>query len=307
MRILSFNPKIIQTMFLAGVCCAAVLSAGQVAQAETVFSASDQDASLAQLKTGEQRTIEDRSGNIKFAGQDIALNGFGGVLGYSSDVAYVVTIAGSATLDNKTARPGKILLIPPFGQKVMVQRYDAKRLSESWTKNGRSPSPQLVAELDRLADGQATGIFLGRLGRTNFNVTTSGSAAREVARRSVVGGNVVRDLRFASVETQSEFDRKVIGRFLEALVAGNSDTVAELMDPVPFGENVNGNAGQARRQMAAMLLRQRNWAAILGTSPQASIDDQGRWIVAGPENRVIVSLRSAPGFTFIKSIRAEEG
>ncbi len=277
-------------------CSTAPISSSALAQSTPNVAEEGQDPN--------QQIHSNVDGEIAFAGHSVELEGFEGVTGYATDAAYVATFAGLARIGEHIAKPGRIILIPPYGQEPLVERFDAQRLAASMAENPAA-DPDMLARLEAIADRQRTGIFLGRLGKTNFNVATSGNKSREVARRSIIGGAAARTLRFAATENQEEFDRKVIEMFLNALAAGDAATVAELMDPVPFGGITSGEADKARRKMAAMVLAQRNWAAFLGDGFETSASSDEQWVTITSQGLAYISLRNAQGFTFVKSIRVE--
>ncbi len=269
-------------------------------------SASAQSASdtVQPVEEASQQIHSNANGAIEFAGHSVEFEDFEGITGYATDAAYVATFSGSARVGDHVAKPGRIILIPPYGQEPLVERFDAQRLAASMSDN-LAVRPEMIARLNSIAAKQRTGIFFGRLGRTNFNVATSGNKSREVARRSIIGGDAARRLRFAATENQEEFDRKVIEMFLAALAAGDAATVAELMDPVPFGGIASEEAGKARRKMAAMVLAQRNWGAFLRDGFEASASSDEQWVTVTSQGLAYISLRNAQGFTFVKSIRVE--
>src|SRR5690606_30165940 len=138
------------------------------------------------LASGDQLVLEDRSEMIQFAGHEINLSGFSGIIGYASDIAYELVISGSASIGDKSAEPGSLTKVRPYGGDSSIERFDAVRLRDFWDENNKISMPQVYASLDKLDNGQAKAIFLGRFGRTNFNVAASGRASQELAKRTVV-------------------------------------------------------------------------------------------------------------------------
>ncbi len=261
--------------------CMAVICAVFAANVAHPASLSAQDivvsdmgrADINALETGEKLLLRDQSGPLAFAGHAIELTNFEGIAGYASEVAYIVTISGSASVDGLTASPGKMLLLSPYGAQPVVERYDALRFAEAWDETTQQTAPDSYQRLLALADGQDDGIFWGRLGRTNFNVAASGLASQELARRTMVGGPAIRDLRFASDGDATDLESNAIARFVAAMRGGNSAEVAEFLDPRPFGgPDLRGGAITAREIYAADLVSEQDWARLMNDTPVKTPD-----------------------------------
>lgn len=255
------------------------------------------------LVTGEQLLIEGRDGDIGFAGRVLRGAGFTGVLGYSSEVAYVAVISGEIVVDGRTARRGRMVLLPPLGGRAQIERFDAARFAASWPEPAREAHASSYAQLAGLAQAQGRGISLGRLGRTRLNVAAPGSADQELAARTVKGNEAVRAIRFANVATPAEVEQAVAQSFVAALAARDADTVASLMDPVPFGNtDLRGGAGEARLAMARLLVARRDWPALLAGAQLSRIGAGNDWTVRSNGASGVLRLRPMGDFVFVRTI-----
>lgn len=262
---------------------------------------------LADLETGEQVILDRRSGPLQFAGREILLEDFIGVAGYASEVAYLLVLTGSAQVGEDKAGRGRMLLLPPYGGEPMVERFDAGRLRKSWSPAAIAAAPEAKQALDGIASAQAFGLFAGRYQRTGFNVAASGAAGSEMERRAVVGGAAVREIRFSRGADPAMAEYRVIVSFARALADGDAASLAELLDPVPFGGRNMGAAGaDARLLFARALVAQRDWrrqltsvAATRGTKPN-------QWLLGGPNGLTIVTLRPTTDFAFVGAVDVEE-
>ncbi len=283
------------------------LGLNQPLQAETVVATNASlSERLATLATGDQLIVGPIATSAKFAGQVIQFDGFSGVLGYASEVAYVIVADGRATAGEFTARRGRMLLIRPYGAGITVERFDAARLHASLEGNAAEPPAQSVlTSLSRLASGQKRAMFFGRFVPTDFNVASLGSAEDEIGRRGRVGGMAVREARFATPEPDIDIEQDIVERFVAALANGETDAVAEFLDPLPYGFSVLSDEGKAaRRLMADALMTKHDWDRF----KQAEVSKAGgsSWIVRGGEARATISLRRTTEFAFVQSIEVGE-
>lgn len=290
-----------------GLAAMGCLLVAQIASAQSIpetiadNNASNLNEKLGVAKVGEKLFVESQNGAVSFAGQEITVENFSGIMGYAADVAYVVVAQGSASAGSSIAKKGSMLLLPPLGKKPTVARYDAERLMSAQHSVEAMPA-NLRQLFSDVAKGQSLGILTGRLGRTNFNVAASGNARNELARRSVVGGKALRDIRFSKTENQSQIEQRVVETFARALMAKDTETIAELLDPLTFGEsNLNNGGAQARLVMAGILAAEQNWSsALAGYQVQKSGDV---WNVTGSQQRASFQLRTTTDFVFVKSVQ----
>ena len=259
------------------------------------------EAQLAALPTGDQLLLEGHDGTLDFAGRSLTLNQFTGIASYTSQIAYVLVIEGEAEIDGVRAGRGRMLLVPAFGGEVVAERFDAARLHSALEQHDIVP---MLASLADLAREQARGVFVGRLGRTGFNVSTFGSAEQELIRRARTGGQTVRETRFAGAASGEDFERRVVTRFLAALAGGEAQAVAELLDPAPYGL-VHGTpeASNARLAMARALLARRDWRAFADAQPTSA--GNASWLADVGEQRATIELIPTRDFTFVRSIETE--
>lgn len=290
---------------LAGMALA-VMVQPQLARAEAIQAHSgDLSTQLDMLATGDQLVIQNVTGDVRFGGQSITLEEFSGVAGFGSDIAYLITISGAAQLgegaQQLVAEPGRMMLVPPFGQQADVQRYDARRLYDALASEAAVGGMQTVTMLGDLARLQDRGVFLGRLGRTSFNVATMGSAAEEMGRRERVGGTHVRNVRFTGDTGSAGLEQQIVTRFLAALAAGESAVVAEMLDPLPYGMGAMSSGGdKARLAMASSLVAQRDWSAFAAAAPERL--NETTWRAAGTNSEATIGLRRTTEFAFIETI-----
>lgn len=261
---------------------------------------------LEQLPTGDQLIFEDYSGSVLFGGHILQLEAFSGVLGYSAEVAYAVTFDGTARIDGRHAKPGRMLLIAPFGRGTVSERFDAKRLHQSLSESSNSASiANVLTRLNGLATRQGRGVFLGRLGRTSFNVATFGSSEAEVDRRSRVGGTAVRKARFAASASGDTTERTIIESFIAALTRGDAIAASQFLDPLPYGYGSLQNGGdEARQAMARSLISKEDWSGF--SSATVSKTDETQWMAKSNGKVAVIVLRRTSDFAFVQSIQVGE-
>ncbi len=264
---------------------------------------SGEAARLGTLKTGDQLVVHSLNGKHVVAGHNINFTDFSGVFGQSSDTAYVLVASGQASVDGKQAKPGHVLILMPYGGQTVVQHYDAKRFTRAWPETAVTSNPDIHDAFMQVARNQKWGLFFGRYASTSFNVAAPGSAPTELARRSIVGSDVVQSIRFSSANDPAEVERAVVETFTRALANGDAKTVASLMDPSPFGfSDLRGGADGARLLMAKKLLASRNWSSWLRGAQFLPKSENGVWQINGDGGRTDIILKPIGDFTFIQSI-----
>jgi hypothetical protein len=273
---------------------------GAAAASPGLLLSSVEPADSDRLTAGQQLLVEGQQGETVFAGVPVALDGFTGILGYSSELAYVLVIEGEARAGNRAAGPGRMLLIPPYGGPVGNQRFDAARFAGSWSDPLRAARPQAYAALESVAARQQSGLFLGRLGRTRFNVAVPGTRRGELGRRALLGSETVRAIRFSGNGDAAAIERQVVETFAAGLRSGDPERVAALMDPSPFGgRRLAGGAAEARLVAARGLIASRDWNALFGSGPARL--ESGTWRLGA----AAVTLRRIDDFVFIQRIEGE--
>ena len=220
----------------------------------------------------------------------------------SSDAAYILVARGHASLGSETAKPGEVLIITPYTQKVSKQKYDVGRFLSSWSNDQKTMNAALVVNLKRLQKRQDRAIFFGRYASTNFNISAPGSANRELARRSILGDKSIQKIRFSSNRDPVIIEKQVVQEFRTALISGDAQTLSVLMDPAPFGEgDLRGGANGARLLLAKQLLARRDWPRLLGDSRPTHIGDN-LWQLSDGPTKISLTLHPSGDFTFIQSI-----
>ena len=281
-----------------------IMSAPCAGGAQSIRLSDGQPRELAAMATGEQVVLGRRSGPLSFAGREVQLRDFIGVAGYASEIAYLLVLAGEASLGGKQVRPGQMLLLPPYGADAMIERFDAGRFRDAWSSAAAAAAPEAHQALAGVAKDQKFGLFVGRYQRTGFNVATSGtSASREVQRRQAIGAPAVRAIRFSEGATPTELEYRVITSFAEALAKKDAASVAELLDPTPFA---NEGGAEARLVLARALIAERNWGRIFSSVEVSRSLEPNKWLLAGPGGLSTITLRATPDFAFIAAIQTGE-
>lgn len=291
----------------ASLAVVALTATPPAARAEPLAATPGQEsAQLAALETGDQLVLDGYTGSLAFAGQQIELTDFSGVLGYASEAAYALTIEGSARIGDQSAARGRMLMVAPFNQGIVSERFDARRLHSSMIKAPQSEKlAPVLASLQNLARGQDRGVFLGRLTRTNFNVTTMGSVEQEEDRRARIGGAAIRQARFSAPESVSGSEERIVQLFVQALQSGDAAAVAQFIDPLPFGSAALGKGGGEVRQVAARnVLAQADWSQLKSIEPEQIGDTS--WLVSGSGIEARIDLRRTTDFAFIQSVQVGE-
>jgi|GEM_PF-3407952 len=261
---------------------------------------------ISSLATGQQIAVEGLDGSRKIAGNDVNFKNFSGVMGISSQAYYILVADGNASVDGQKAEAGNIILFLPYEAQPSVQRYDADRFLDSWTDRMRNQNAGLAALFVKVGQAQNLGKFFGRFETTAFNVAVPDSASRELGRRSIVGNNSVRKIRFSSASNPVEIEKRVVKSFVQGLSKGDARAVADLLDPSPFGRSdLRGGGGVARLLMAEQLLASQDWTSRFENA-RFSKSKGGVWQVTAAGYRTEIMLKPVGDFTFIQSIYTGE-
>lgn len=264
-----------------------------------------QSTTLGSLTTGGQITVSALSGTQSVAGHDIDFQNFSGVLGQSSDTAYIMVARGKVSSAGAHAKRGQVLILTPIQGKVIVQRYDAARFIKSWPEATRQNGPELLADFKAVAKTQKWALFLGRYESTEFNVAAPGSPSTELARRSIIGADVISRIRFSGETDPQVLEQRIVKTFTGALANGDAKTVASLMDPSPFGRSdLRGGGDGARLLMARQLVASQDWARRL-RGAQFSRGNDGVWRIDSSGTRTQIILKPIGDFAFIQSINTQ--
>lgn len=286
-----------------GLLSAALLVSGPASAAPGMLLEDGRTSESEALAAGEQLVVEQRNGQLAFAGRSLALLEATVILGYASEVAYAIVVDGRAADGDLVAESGSMLMIPPYGANPVVQRFDAARFAASWSDRAKAARPAAFAALESVANRQRAGLRLGRFSRSRLNITAPGGASPELARRSVKGAAAVQAIRFSGQSDMAAIERSVVDRFLAALAENDAETVAALIDPVPFGnQDLRGGASDARVMMARELIDERDWkAALAGVSPERQ-GDGNIWKLNGAGGQGVLVMRPMGDFVFIRAI-----
>lgn len=268
---------------------------------QPVLLATGEGIAINAIRTGDQVVINDMDKAIEFAGHTVKLSGFSGLLGLSSDAAYVLVAKGQAGIKDLQAEAGEILIILPYGLKVSKQSYDAAKLVEFWPEPAQLTRPDVFQNLKQIEKKQARAIYYGRYERTVFNLAAPGSVDVEMARRSVVGENAVQDIRFSGEKNPEKIERMTIDKFSQALLDGDTKTIAALMDPTPYGgADLRGGAIEARQLAASMLIKKYKWSVLLGSDEPAK-EDIG-WRIG----QVSITTKAVNSFIYVSRVNVGE-
>ncbi len=269
---------------------------------------SGKEISIDHLTAGGQAVIQGLSGSTFFAGQNIDFAGFSGVMGMASDTAYIMVANGQAHIGGQKAGAGEIFILLPYGGEIIKQHFDAGRFVNLWPETDQEKNPVVFRYLKNIAEAQSTAMFFGRYEATAFNVSAPGSADREEARRSIVGADIIQDIRFSGEKTPEKIEQRVVTAYARALVNGDAERIAALTDPGPYGTfDLRGGADGARLLMAKQVIRQHDWQNLIGGMQFVKSKDKQYWVLSRPEGTVTVVLRPIGDFVYVKNIAWEAG
>ena len=267
---------------------------------------SGKEISIERLVAGGQAVIQGLSGSISFAGHNIDFTGFSGVMGMASDTAYIMVARGQAHIGGQEAGAGEIFILLPYGGEIIKQHFDAGRFVDAWSEEDRSRNSSVFMSLKDIAESQSKAIFFGRYEATAFNVSAPGTAEQESARRSIVGADIIQNIRFSGENDPSKIEHRVLLEYTKALVAGDVGRLAALSDPTPYGTfDLRGGADGARLLMAKQILKQQNWADLIAGAQFVKSKNKQYWILSKPEGTAMVVLRPIGDFVYVRNIAWE--
>lgn len=254
------------------------------------------------LETGVQQAFGELSDTRVIGGHDVRFDGFSGVIGASVDTAYILVTEGRVSVDNLMARPGDVLILPAMMAPPTKEMFDAERYAAALPESVSAAVPEISGQLAKISKRQGRSIFFGRHERTRFNLAAPVSADVELARRSLMGNEIVASIRYSGVSGEA-VEEAVVAAFEEALKAGDVDAVAALLDPVPFGStDLRNGAIGARKLLAAELIASRDWAGAL--SGRAFTDNgDGGWMLTSADTPTTLYLKSYGDFMFVSSVQ----
>ena len=255
--------------------------------------------STADFQAGNQGFAPLQNGVFEFAGHNVTLTDFQGIFGMSSDLAYIMVSSGSASIGDDVAKAGRIFMIPPFGDKIAVERFDAAMFLRSLSEQSKAGQPEMVAALSNIASGQKRGKFWGTLRPTGRNVNALRSVAKEKIRRELLDNKAMQQVRFSGLADGKAAAEQTIQTFISALIAKDVASVAALLDPMQFGGAAMRGGGKAARELAAQ--------GLVGSYQPATNDvsagsDEDSWIITTRSGRRTVKLRRIDDLYFVQSI-----
>ncbi len=153
------------------------------------------------------------------------------LLGAGTDTLYAAVMNGAATAAGETAGPGDILLWTPGEAAPRNSAFDVDRFSDSINVETVAAVDGLRPALDRAAARQGRGLRFGQLRRTPFNAVTPTDPETFERRRRYLNRPAVVRLRFETGENPQALSMAVAEAFVEALVADDAATVADLFHP----------------------------------------------------------------------------
>lgn len=256
------------------------------------------------LSMGEQAILNGEAGTFEFAGHTLSADNVSGLIGFSSDAAFIAVAEGKLRFGSEALSRGQAIILPPFGVPPAIVRYDAARLIADWQSEQQSQFPAVYGQFQKVAKRQKRAIFFGRLTPTALNVAAPGSAEDEEARRSLVGADVIKQIRYQTDQAQGDIENAIVSAFVAGLKSKDVAAVAALLDPTPFGRtDMRGQPGQARLLMAQQLIDERDWARTLGNGDL--VGDGRSWRVGGRQG-LAITLRPIGDFAYISTIQAGE-
>ena len=253
--------------------CVFGLSLAIAASASGQAISDENSTGFSKVGVGERQIIRNAEGSQQYAGATLELENFTGLIGRSSDISFIAVIDGEVRGTRKKAGSGHVLIFTPYGGKVVREGFDAAALMASLSEDELDGVVQDA--LEKLVRKQKRGMFWGLYRPTAFNLTAPGSANAELARRTVVGAQVIQDIRYSNPATPEDAERAIISAFQDALISGDVVAVAALLDPTPYGgTDLRGGAVQAREVVARRLIQSRNWPVELNAA-EPKIDPSG--------------------------------
>lgn len=260
-------------------------------------------ANVGQVTVGDKGALDNATGLIGFAGHTVTLAAFSGVLGFSSDVGYLIVASGTAQVGGKTARSGQVILFGAFGAKPVISRFDARHYAATLSSAARQWAPAVAQALDRVAASQKTAMFLGLYQRDGARLPTQGDAAR----RNLLGAPAVQATRFSGEADQAQVEYEVLTMLVRALVDRDAATLAPLIDPLPFGGAGLDSMGQeARLAYAQMIVTAADWPVRLDGVAPIRMTKPGVWVLQSATGPTFVSLRGTRDFVFVQSVQPGE-
>jgi hypothetical protein len=259
--------------------------------------------SAEQIGVAEKGAFENANGPIRVAGNYVQLAQFSGVLGYSSDVAYLIVASGSARVGQKLARPGQVILLGAYGAAPVISRFDARHYAATLPETARQWAPRVMQGLTAIGTAQRTALFFGLYRHDGARVPTRGEAGR----RQVLGAPSVQAARFGGRATSEHVEYDVVTMFVRALFDRDAATLAPLIDPLPFGgAGLDSMGNAARLAYARTIIAATDWPVQLDGVVPLRMSKPGVWVLQAAAGPTFLTLRATRDFVFVQSVQAGE-
>lgn len=257
-------------------------------------------ADASQVTVGDRGALENATATIAFAGHDVAFAAFTGVIGYSSDVGYLIVARGTARVGGKLARAGQVILFGAYGAKPIFSRFDARHYVATLPEAARQRAPAVAEALNHVAASQKTAMFLGLYQRDGGRVPARGDAAR----RQLLGAPAVQAARFSGEATPAQVEYDVVTMLVRALVDRDAAGLAPLIDPLPFGgAGVDAAGDAARLAYAQTVIAAADWPLLLDRAVPVRMTKPGVWVLRSAAGPTFVTLRTTRDFVFVQSLQ----
>ena len=258
----------------------------------------DQSRQLISLGDGESRTIN----GVAFVahGATLAI----GVL--SSEFTSVAVLEGELATSNPQVRPagpGQVIVTGLDTGQSQRLHFDAERLRATLRPEWADRAAPALAQIARRQRGQR---FWGRLAPSGVNAASPASS-EESARAAWLADPIVVELRRAAAGRTDQLAQITVERFVAAVAAGDRETVASLLDPLPFTLATTGNdQWQAnRRAFATAILRDTALTSTLAQG-QTPPEPQGDgWVIAGNDQSYRIALAMRERAFFIAAVEPQ--
>ena len=198
----------------------------------------------------------------------------------SSEFVSIAVISGELTHLNRTAGPGQIFIIPIAAKEVLLHDYDAALLRATLPKETLALLDQ---PLKAIAKTQKTKLFWGLLEPTRLNIAAPINPIIESARQSYLSAPAIVELRHKSSGDFGLLQTNTVQTFIDALLRDDGETVAALIDPMPFSDATNDTKTwqSARRSFADTLLQDRAIKQSLSDAQVTKDASTGQFSISG--------------------------
>lgn len=202
----------------------------------------------------------------------------------SSEYVSVAVLSGRLKSGRVSATAGDILVTPIEGTRAERFMFDGAKLEQTM-------SPDLLPEaaplLTPIVARQKRQRFFGLIEPVGLNADSPAPPAIENVRRDYLSPDIVVDLRHQAGGDPAKLNDLTAHRFIAAVAAKDTDSVAALLDPKPFTDASRdpGAWRNARAGFAGQLVTQPGLADQLANvnltpdpqNPGAWIVDNGTW------------------------------